>query len=76
MSSSSRNENKTFHTNDYNIYMNACVGKNSWNGIVTYGDVYKLAIDSIYNSARNNTGYVDCYFYPLCFTARHYIELF
>lgn len=76
MSTNSRTENKTFHTNDYNIHMNACVGRNGWNDIVTYCDGYKYAVDSIYKSARKNTGYVDCYVYPLCFTARHYIELF
>lgn len=71
----SLNENDTFHTGK-NVHMNACVGKNGWNDIVTYTDGYKLAVEGIYNAAKSNSGYVDCYVYPLCFTARHYLELF
>lgn len=65
-------QNETFKSlNSYTDY-NACVGTNGFNNITSYIDGYKEAVNSIFKSSKYK---VDILVYPLCFLARHCIEL-
>ena len=72
-------QNKTFRTSEINSDYNACVGTNGWNDINTYIDGYQMAIDILLNEIKDKEKHLACYsdifVYPICFLARHYIEL-
>ncbi len=74
-----RIQNKTFRTSEINSDYNACVGTNGWNDINTYIDGYQMAIDILLNEIKDKEKHLACYsdifVYPICFLARHYIEL-
>lgn len=70
-------ENNTFKQDNSISNYNACVGTNGWNDSISYIDGYKYAVEKIYKDLKP-TYYdkIDCLVYPICFNARHFIELF
>ncbi len=65
-------QNETFKALNSYIDYNACVDTNGFNNINSYIDGYKEAVDSIFQSSKYKA---DILVYPLCFLARHCIEL-
>lgn len=68
-------ENKTFTNSGKNTSLNACVGTNGWNDINNYIYGYKRNVEYLYENITNCSWDIDGMIYPLCFSARHFIEL-
>lgn len=68
-------ENKTFKNSAMNTSLNACVGTNGWNDINNYIYGYKRNVEYLYENITKCDWDIDGMVYPLCFSARHFIEL-
>ncbi|MBP4047461.1 hypothetical protein [Chromobacterium violaceum] len=66
--------NKTFSIGE--TYLNACVGDNGFADDRTYADGFATAVEKLVGAAIRREVLVDTVIYPICFCARHYIELF
>lgn len=57
---------------------NACVGNNGFVDSRSYGDGFAEAVDILTSAleANDDRGQLDTLIYPICFCARHHVELF
>lgn len=70
--------NKTFNAGDHSGFFNACVGENGFVDKRTYGIGFAEAVDILTSAliARDERANLNTLIYPICFCARHHIELF
>jgi hypothetical protein len=68
-------ENDTFRSGK-DFALNACVGQNGLNNIVSYELGYDKALKAVVADTLTNHTNVDLTIYPILFLARHRIELF
>lgn len=71
--------NKTFNAGEQGTHLlNACVGNNGLVDKRSYSDGFKDAVEILTSGILNirSKGQIDTLIYPICFCARHHIELF
>jgi hypothetical protein len=70
--------NKTFNQGDGSGHLNACVGENGYVDKQTYGTGFAEAVDILTAAleASDERTHLDTLIYPICFCARHHVELF
>lgn len=70
--------NKTFNAGDHSGIFNACVGENGFVDKRTYGTGFAEAVDILTSAlvAMDERANLDTLIYPICFCARHHVELF
>jgi hypothetical protein len=71
--------NKTFNPGAHGTQsLNACVGNNGFVDSKSYGDGFAEAVDILTSAleSHDNRGQLDTLIYPICFCARHHVELF
>jgi hypothetical protein len=71
--------NKTFNPGAHGTQsLNACVGNNGFVDSRSYGDGFAEAVDILTSALESNDhrSQLDTLIYPICFCARHHVELF
>jgi hypothetical protein len=71
--------NRTFNSGaDGTRHYNACVGNNGFVDSKSYGDGFAEAVDILTSALESDDhrGQLDTLIYPICFCARHHVELF
>ena len=71
--------NETFKGVDEESHLNACVGNNGYVDQRSYGDGFADAVKILTKAivdGKDKNAYLDTLIYPICFCARHHIELF
>ncbi|MEW7850514.1 hypothetical protein AB2N08_17630 [Massilia aurea] len=78
MTTQERIFNKTFNPGDDDGMFNACVGENGFVDKQTYSIGFAEAVDILTSAleAMDERANLDTLIYPICFCARHHVELF
>lgn len=78
MNNQERIFNKTFNPGDDDGMFNACVGENGFVDKQTYSIGFAEAVDILSSAleAMDKRANLDTLIYPICFCARHHVELF